>query len=150
MKRSLDKTLKTQFRWGHKDVQVFVKTRGENEKFRKIPLKEFMDGDELPDYDSALRWNQRRDQRLKNRPVFGQDCPVLPSLAASIAESRRPKTLSRKLSSGSRGEMAKKSRSDTLNRSDALSSSSNHDTDQDMDHDQDQEEDPLQQDDEDL
>ena len=101
-KRSVDKTLKTQLRWGLKDVEVFVKTRGENEQFRRISLKDFMEDDELPEYDSTLRWNQRRDQRLKNRPIFGEACPVLPSLASKVVGSGRPKTLSRKLSTGSK------------------------------------------------
>ena len=37
--RASDKTLKTQLRWGDKDVEIHVKTKGSEENYRKMNLR---------------------------------------------------------------------------------------------------------------
>ena len=61
-KRNDDAELKTQLRFGRKDVEVFVKHRGENMPFRKIDLKEFTDK-EIPQFDHKIKWKRYIDRQ---------------------------------------------------------------------------------------
>ena len=47
-RRAHDKTLKTQLRWGERDIEIYTKTKGSQEPFRRNDLKEFMGMDPLP------------------------------------------------------------------------------------------------------
>ena len=53
--RSRDNTLKNSSKMGDKDVEIYIKTKGSEEQFRKIPLKEFMGETELPEVDSKIK-----------------------------------------------------------------------------------------------
>ena len=105
-KRTEDKSLKTQLRWGHKDIKIFVKIKGESEPYKKTSLTDFMDGTVLPKIDDSVRWRQRKDSKISRKPDFRKDCPVLPSLAAAM----EPTSLTRKHSTSSRDDAAKRPR----------------------------------------
>ena len=74
-KRKMNQDLKTQMRFGHNDIEVFVKTKGSNEPFKKVELIDFLDTSELPKFDHTLSWKvkdestRRRTIQYRNRPV---------------------------------------------------------------------------------
>ena len=78
-KRNDDKTLKTQLRWGPKDIEIYLKTKGTDEPMRKINLKEFMESDDLPVFDLSIKWKEKTEQRSRRKLTFGQkrDLPSL-------------------------------------------------------------------------
>ena len=80
VRRSDNPKLKTQLRWGDKDVEVFVKIKGSEETFKRINLKEFMGSTKLPDFDMNVNWKPRREARTRRELKFGQHGSGLPSL----------------------------------------------------------------------
>ena len=61
--RAADSSLKTQLRWGDRDIKIFMKTKGSQEQYMETDLKEFMGKEELPDCDLYIRWTLRKDIR---------------------------------------------------------------------------------------
>ena len=79
-KRMKDKDLKTQIRWGEKDVEIWMKKKGSEENLVKIDLVEFMDGKQLPEIDLNIKWKASRNRRDSKELVFGERKEELPSL----------------------------------------------------------------------
>ena len=48
-KRKLEPNLKTQLRFGRKDVEVFTKLKGEDGGYRKVSLEDFTNMDDVPE-----------------------------------------------------------------------------------------------------
>ena len=112
--RASDKTLKTQMRWGDKDVEIHVKTKGSEEPYRKVNLKDFMGDTPLPEFDSKVKWTQRKGNILRKTPIFGEESQLLPSLALGRQQKNGSrKELVRSHSNSSREEAAKRMRDDT-------------------------------------
>ena len=57
--RAADSNLKTQLRWGGKDLEVYTKTKGSDEQMKLMNLQEFMQNDTLPDYDTNIKWKAK-------------------------------------------------------------------------------------------
>ena len=107
--REQDNTLKTQVRWGDKDVEIWTKRKGSDERYRKIDIKEFMGDTPLPEFDAKIKWTQRKEEKTRRKPVFGEENPVLPSLAAGRREMEMARqSLVRMHSAGNREETAKR------------------------------------------
>ena len=72
--RSMNSNLKTQMRFGKHDVEVSTKTRGSNDPYKLVPLKELCqtDGkpDKIPDFDDRLKWKKKND-KLTWKPLAG-------------------------------------------------------------------------------
>ena len=66
-KRSLDKNLKTQVRFGDKDLEVWTKNKGEDEPFRIVDLKDFIEDETLADFDFTVKWKVQKDRRPRRR-----------------------------------------------------------------------------------
>ena len=99
--RSEDAELKTQLRFGRKDIELFTKRKGENEPFRQIKLEDFTK-EEIPPFDHNVRWKhmtdkpRRRHIRPTNRrnaenPARRQDYGKTPEVEkTSGPEQARP------------------------------------------------------------
>ena len=63
--RSKNSSLKTQMRFGPKDIEVYTKLKGQDKPFRKVELEVFVDMKELPNFDHKLSWktNENRPPR---------------------------------------------------------------------------------------
>ena len=109
--RSENKNMKTQIRWGDHDVEMFVKTKGNGEQYRKVKLKEFMGSIKLPEFDMSIRWKKTDNKKPRKQLVFGEGRPGLPSLR-NIRMSKSG--LSRQLSNASSYTNHKKSRVDDV------------------------------------
>ena len=71
-KRAEDRTMKTQMRWGSKDIEIFVKKRGTEEQYKRVNLNEFMGEVALPAFDNSKVWRARRKNGLRRRPAVWQ------------------------------------------------------------------------------
>ena len=78
--RALDKNLKTQVRWGTKDVEIFSKIKGSQEPLKRTNLSDFMDGNKLPSFDLNIHWKARANIRSRRKLEFGHQKSDLPSL----------------------------------------------------------------------
>ena len=151
-RRAIDKTLKTQIRWGEKDLEIFVKNRmennadGEKERFRKTNLQEFMQDTPLPDFDMEIEWKARKDEKTKKKLVFGRKESMIPSLKNSqIAEhpTSRQNTTSRQNKGGMLRQHSYSSREELKKRQKRIVTSS-----ESSEGEMDQSEDPLKRQDE--
>ena len=66
-RREEDRNLKTQVRFGDKDLEVLTKTKGENEPFVKTDLKDFIGEARLPLFDDSQRWRHQKDRKPRRR-----------------------------------------------------------------------------------
>ena len=66
--RAEDKNLKTQLRFGPKDVEVYTKERGGDEGYKEVDLEDFMSEVECPPFDHTIRWKKHSD-RLNIREI---------------------------------------------------------------------------------
>ena len=60
--RSNDSNLKTQLRFGHRDIDVMTKEKGSKEPYKYVPLVELTNLQDLPKFDHSRRWAQRVDR----------------------------------------------------------------------------------------
>ena len=61
-KRKNDSTLKTQLRFGKHDVEILVKTKGEDGGFKKVDLDEFTDMNLIPKFNHLIKWRKYNDK----------------------------------------------------------------------------------------
>ena len=79
-KRQDEPDLKTQLRFGYKDVEVYTKYRGDNTGFRKVTLSEFTDVTTLPKFNANLKWKRFQD-RPPRKSSHWEDLGARPSTA---------------------------------------------------------------------
>ena len=112
--RALNPNIKTQIRWGDHDLKLFFKNKKtvseKPEPFKKINVKEFMEGSNLPEFDMSMKWNRKDENRVRKELVFGERRPALPSLRNNLQERSG---LTRQLSSASSLDNRKKPRNTT-------------------------------------
>ena len=80
--RAADSSLKTQLRWGEKDIEIYTKTKGMEDPLKQVNLQEFMDNHPLPELDTSIKWRARNHitQKNKKKLVFGQGSAGHPSM----------------------------------------------------------------------
>ena len=76
-RRTEDPYLKTQVRFGDKDLIVLTKEKGSEDPYRVADLKSFVGNQELPDFDITIRWRIQEDRPPRRRLGTG------PATAAS-------------------------------------------------------------------
>ena len=59
-KRAENPNLKTQVRYGHKDLEIFIKIKGSEEGYKKTCLNEFMGNNNLPPYNHSIKWKKKK------------------------------------------------------------------------------------------
>ena len=59
--------MKTQLRFGCKDVEVMLKRKGSKEAYRKVAFSEITDPREVPLFDHQVKWTQRHDKPLRRK-----------------------------------------------------------------------------------
>ena len=64
-KRAKNVDLKTQIRFGKKDLEIFTKEKGKNEPFKKVSLAEFTEEEDLPLFDHAITWKRYKDRKTR-------------------------------------------------------------------------------------
>ena len=71
-KRAEHGDLKTQIRFGTKDIEIFTKWRGSGEGFKKTSLLEFMGDEETPEFDDTVKWRKRVDRPTRRVPNYNR------------------------------------------------------------------------------
>ena len=66
-KRSQDESLKTQIRFGDRDLIVLTKVKGSQDAFEMEDLEDFTAGEELPAIDLKIRWRFHEDRPPRRR-----------------------------------------------------------------------------------
>ena len=131
-KRTMNTELKTQIRFGHKELEIYTKLKGAEEGYSKMDLHEFLEGKILPDFDHNIKWKSNENSNLKRTMRYGKDTAGLPSLHSNQENPAKGQVVSGKpamIRQRSTGEdnSAKKPRIDSL------SSSSDREDDEDED-----------------
>ena len=69
--------MKTQLRFGNRDIEIFVKYRGDNTPFKKIKISDITDPDLVPSFDHSIHWKRHQDRppRRTLRKPSGQAEP---------------------------------------------------------------------------
>ena len=78
-KRTEDRSLKTQIRWGTRDIEMFTKVRGSQEPYQKVDTKEFMGNTTLPKFDNNKKWTLVKPNGLRRRSFLRKDASDLPA-----------------------------------------------------------------------
>ena len=96
-KRSRDESLKTQIRFGDKDLMILTKEKGSQEPFYSEDLESFIDGEELPEVDMSIKWRFHEDRPPRRRvatPPPATTTSLLSSPADRQASTRQLSTSS--------------------------------------------------------
>ena len=78
--RSKNKNIKTQVRYGNKDVELWTKTRGEDERYERMEMEEVEREAQLPKFDHLVRWQKRPDRPPRRLISPTKSWPDVPSL----------------------------------------------------------------------
>ena len=78
-KRSENPQLKTQIRFGKKDVEVFTKLKGEDQGFKKVRLDDFTDTKLIPQFDAKIKWRRYKDKMPRTQNNHWEDRGERPS-----------------------------------------------------------------------
>ena len=63
-RRSEDQNLKTQVRFGNRDLEILTKMKGSKEPFSKVALKDFVGDMESPEFDEKIKKLSGRTIRI--------------------------------------------------------------------------------------
>ena len=74
--RNKNERIRTQIRFGVRDVEVMVKEKGSKEPYRLKPLEELTDLRDIPGFDHTKRWVQRVDRPPRRRAFSSNEREV--------------------------------------------------------------------------
>ena len=77
--RAANTDMKTQLRFGEKDIELLVKERGSDEPFGVVNNGDFMDPIAIPDFDHSKKWIFRGDRPPRRRIDYSSNKKALPS-----------------------------------------------------------------------
>ena len=66
-KRYENPEIKTQVRFGQKDLEILIKNKGSEEPFQKVDLMEFIGKDKIPEFDHKMKWNYTKERPPRRR-----------------------------------------------------------------------------------
>ena len=73
-RRAEDKSLKTQLRFGRKDIEIFTKYKGDDGPFKKVRIDDFTDGEAVPLFDHSVKWRKFEDKPPRRGRLEGPAC----------------------------------------------------------------------------
>ena len=59
--------MKTQLRFGDRDLEILTKEKGGEEPFCKVSLRDFLGRDNIPDFDHSVKWKVQVDRPPRRR-----------------------------------------------------------------------------------
>ena len=72
-RREQDSNLKTQIRFGHSDLEILTKMKGQDEPFIKVPLKEFIEDEQIPGFDFKMKWSNKVDRAPRRKVTSSRE-----------------------------------------------------------------------------
>ena len=107
--------IKTQLRFGQKDIEILMKTRGSVEPFRIVPMNTVDNKDNIPKFDCSRKWKIRTGAPLRRKKNYNPEKDKLPSMAGQLEErDKATHSLSR---TSSLKDMRKKQKTNKLDNS---------------------------------
>ena len=82
-KRSRDESLKTQIRFGERDLVILTKEKGSQEPYYTENLNVFTEGEELPEVDMTIKWRFHEDRPPRRRVASPHPSPATPTHPAN-------------------------------------------------------------------
>ena len=86
--RQKDKRIKTQLRYGIRDVELWTKIRGSDERYERMKMEVIEDEVQLPKFDHSLRWKRRQERRPVKIVSPTRSKPGIPSLEKTQSPER--------------------------------------------------------------
>ena len=77
--RNRENDIKTQMRFGDKDVEVYVKQKGGKEGYKQVDLNEFMEGEYLPQFEHKLSWKKQETRPVRRKLNYRRETDIPPS-----------------------------------------------------------------------
>ena len=96
--RQKDPSLKTQLRFGKKDIEVHMKHKGDDGGFKKVRLEDITEVAEIPQFDSKIKWRQYQDKPPKKEVCMREKRGPRPSTQLETLDrnkDKEPKNLTR-------------------------------------------------------
>ena len=87
-KRKMDPGLKTQMRFGLREIEVLVKRKGEDKAFECVDLKDFFGEAVIPKYDATIKWRQQTDKPLRRKLILSPNKTVEPTIGEENGENQ--------------------------------------------------------------
>ena len=111
--RGLYPNIKTQLRFGSRDVEIMMKEKGSKEPYKKVTYSEVTDPSGVPGFDHSVKWTQRQERKPRRKLIpadNGQEHQSLHNLIR--ANSTEGTGILRQRSNGSISKGGKKPRYD--------------------------------------
>ena len=128
-RRQQNKELKTQLRFGMRDVEVFTKSKGSGAGFKKVELKDFLGEDYIPAYDHNIKWRKKEDRKVRRIPKYRNNTGKRTEEPAARKESLEKSSLVRQRSLQEDLE-AKRARIESTDKVDDMITSDNDEDDE--------------------
>ena len=75
-KRKADSKLKTQLRFEHGDIQIYIKYKDEDSGIKLVKMGDFTDIKEVPPFNHSLRWKRFMDRPPRRKVYYNSDNPT--------------------------------------------------------------------------
>ena len=109
--RGLYPKIKTQLRFGSRDVEIMMKEKGSKDPYKKVTYSEVTDPSGVPEFDHSVKWTQRQERKLRRKLIPADNGHEHQSLHNLIrANSTEGTGILRQRSNGSIGKGGKKPR----------------------------------------
>ena len=72
-KRDENPEIKTQVRFGLKDLEIYTKNKGSEEPYQKENLQEFIGEQTIPDFDHYMKWNHSKERPPRRRATSSRN-----------------------------------------------------------------------------
>ena len=86
--RTEEPSLKTQLRFGTRDIELYTKTKGEESGFKRIELNEFTDMTRVPEFDPTIKWKRYVDKPPSRKDKNWEDRGQRPSTMGQQSRER--------------------------------------------------------------
>ena len=103
--RTNDNTIKTQVRYGDRDVELWTKKRGLNERYTQMDMKMIQQDEQLPRFDHSIKWTRNTEIPPRREVSPTRHRAEIPSLGKTLS--------SHKLEAESNNKKPRRSISDT-------------------------------------
>ena len=71
--RKENPTIKTQLRYGTRDIEIMIKVKGTNEPYKTVPIDKITNPENVPKYDHDISWKQRSEKKPRRKLVRAEN-----------------------------------------------------------------------------
>ena len=78
--------LKTQIRYGIKDIELWTKVRGSDDRFSQMKMEDIEMTEQLPKFDHSVKWTRKKERPPRRQVSPTRSKAVVPSLRRSPSD----------------------------------------------------------------